>query len=165
MIATLGLPAALRRMARRNSADRALSCRAMSAPETDRIPNGGFGGLIGMQDYAASEDGVLLAKVPVRPELLQPFGLVHGGVYASIAETLASIGTFVAVQADGMHAMGLSNSTSFLRPILSGTIHATARPIHRGRTTWLWDVECADDDGRVCAITRMTIAVRPARPS
>jgi uncharacterized protein (TIGR00369 family) len=135
----------------------------VSAPEPDSVPDGGFGGLIGMRDYAVGDDGALSAKVPVRPELLQPFGLVHGGVFASIAETLASLGTYNGVYADGMHAMGLSNSTSFLRPILAGTIHATARPIHRGRTTWLWDVECADDEGRVCAITRMTIAVRPAR--
>jgi uncharacterized protein (TIGR00369 family) len=88
---------------------------------------------------------------------------VHGGVYAAIAETLASIGTFVGVHEQGMQAMGLSNSTSFLRPVLSGTIHAEAVPIHRGRTTWLWDVTCSDDDGRTCAITRMTIAVRPPR--
>jgi len=128
-------------------------------------PEGGFAGLIGMRDYAAGEDGSLTAAVPVRPELLQPFGLVHGGVYAAVAETLASIGTFVAVQADGMQAMGLSNDTSFLRPVLQGTIHATARPIHRGRTTWLWDVECADDEGRTCALSRVTIAVRPPRGS
>jgi len=126
-------------------------------------PDTGFAGLLGMRDFAAGEDGALSATVPVRPELLQPFGLVHGGVYAAVAETLASIGTFVAVQEQGLHAMGLSNSTSFLRPILDGTIHATARPIHRGRTTWLWDVECADDAGRLCATTRVTIAVRPPR--
>lgn len=139
-----------------------LSFRAVSdAPQM--TPEMGFAGLVGMQDFAKDDDGALRANVPVRPELLQPFGLVHGGVYATIAETLASIGTFVAVQEQGMHAMGLSNSTSFLRPILSGKIHAVARPIHRGRTTWLWDVECSDDDERTCAITRVTIAVRPAR--
>jgi 1,4-dihydroxy-2-naphthoyl-CoA hydrolase len=125
------------------------------------VPDQGFAALIGMQDFAPGDDGALTATVPVRPELLQPFGLVHGGVYAAIAETLASIGTFLGVHEQGMAAMGLSNSTSFLRPILSGTIHADARPLHRGRTTWLWDVTCSDDEGRTCAITRMTIAVRP----
>jgi 1,4-dihydroxy-2-naphthoyl-CoA hydrolase len=116
-----------------------------------------------MRDLAQQDGGVLTASVPVRPELLQPFGLVHGGVFAAIAETLASIGTFVGVHEEGMQAMGLSNSTSFLRPILAGTIHATARPIHRGRTTWLWDVDITDDEDRLCATTRMTIAVRPPR--
>ena len=62
-----------------------------------------------------------------------------------------------------MAAMGLSNNTSFMRPIAAGTIHAFARPLHRGRTTWLWDGECRDDEGRLCATTRMTIAVRAPR--
>ncbi|HMI94744.1 MAG TPA: PaaI family thioesterase [Polyangiales bacterium] len=135
----------------------------MSAPPSPLPPDQGFNGLIGLQDLAQGDDGTVTATVPVRPELLQPFGLVHGGVFASVAETLASFGTFVGVHEQGMHAMGLSNSTSFLRPIVAGTIHATARPFHRGRTTWLWDVEITDDDGRLCATTRMTIAVRPAR--
>lgn len=122
-----------------------------------------FDALIGMRDVSVDDDGSITATVPVRPELKQPFGLVHGGVYASIAESLASMGTFIGVHEQGMHAVGLSNSTSFLRPILDGTIHAVARPFHRGRTTWLWDVEIRDDDDRLCATTRMTIAVREPR--
>jgi len=126
-------------------------------------PDAGFANLIGMENMAQRDDGAVVATVPVRPELLQPFGLVHGGVFAAIAETLASVGTFAGVYEHGMAAMGMSNTTSFLRPLLSGTIHAEARAFHRGRTTWLWDVEMRDDDGRLCATTRMTIAVRPAR--
>jgi 1,4-dihydroxy-2-naphthoyl-CoA hydrolase len=56
--------------------------------------------------------------------------------------------------------MGQSNQTSFLRPIVAGTIHATARRRHRGRTTWVWEVDITDDDGRLCALVRMTVAVR-----
>jgi 1,4-dihydroxy-2-naphthoyl-CoA hydrolase len=82
-------------------------------------------------------------------------------VYAAMAESLASIGTAFAI-APGHTVVGMSNSTSFLRPITSGHVHALARPRHRGRTTWLWDVEISDDDGRLCALTRMTIAVRPS---
>jgi uncharacterized protein (TIGR00369 family) len=83
-------------------------------------------------------------------------------LYATVAETLASVATYAAVQEDGLMAVGQSNYTTFLRPILGGHVHAEARRIHKGRTTWLWDVECRDDDGRLCAITRMTMAVRPA---
>jgi uncharacterized protein (TIGR00369 family) len=97
----------------------------------------------------------------VRDDLRQPFGLVHGGVFATIAETLASFGTAVVVLPEGSAAMGLSNQTSFLRPITDGTIHGRALRRHRGRTTWIWDVEISDDAGRLCALTRMTIAVRP----
>jgi len=87
---------------------------------------------------------------------------VHGGVFASIAESLASRATYEAVAADGLTAQGLSNQTSFLRPVLEGTVHAEARRRHRGRTTWVWEVDITDDDGRLCALVRMTIAVRPA---
>lgn len=101
------------------------------------------------------------ARVPVRDAIKQPMGLVHGGVYASIAESLASLATAHAVHPEGMSAQGLSNQTSFLRPILEGTIHAVARRRHRGRTTWVWEVELSDDADRLCALVRMTIAVRP----
>ena len=66
----------------------------------------------------------------------------------------------MAVQDGGRSAQGLSNQTSFLRPILEGTIHAAARARHRGRTTWVWEVEITDDQERLCALVRMTIAVR-----
>ena len=101
------------------------------------------------------------ARVAVSDKVKQPMGLVHGGVYASIAESLTSLATAQAVHADGMSAQGLSNQTSFLRPILEGTIHAVARRRHKGRTTWVWEVEITDDQERLCALVRMTIAVRP----
>ncbi|EHN12962.1 Uncharacterized protein possibly involved in aromatic compounds catabolism [Patulibacter medicamentivorans] len=93
---------------------------------------------------------------------LQPTGVVHGGVYCSIAEALASFGTNQAVASRGAFALGLSNATSFLRPVAGGRILGSAEPRHRGRTTWVWDVELQDDEGRPCAISRVTIAVRPA---
>ena len=100
------------------------------------------------------------AQVKVRDELLQPAGLVHGGVFASIAESITSIATWAAVHGEGRTAQGLSNQTSFLRPIVGGTIHAVARRRHRGRTTWVWEVDITDDAGRLCALVRMTVAVR-----
>jgi len=127
-------------------------------PPLDRLQ--GFDALYGLEVLEVTED-LVRAQVAVRDELRQPFGLVHGGVLASIAETLASLGTLTVVVAEGNAAMGSSNSTSFLRPIADGTIHARALRRHRGRTTWVWDVEITDDAGRLCTLTRMTIAVRP----
>ena len=118
-----------------------------------------FDALYGLQIQDVSEEAAT-AIVPVTDHVKQPMGLVHGGLYASIAESLASMASALAVAQDGKQAMGLSNATSFLRPITEGTVHATARRIHRGRTTWVWDVEITDDQGRRCALTRMTIAVR-----
>ena len=101
-------------------------------------------------------------RVPVADKVKQPYGLVHGGVYSSLAETLASMATAGAVHEDGMIAVGLSNHTSFMRPITEGYVNAEGRCRHRGRTTWVWEVDFNDDDGRLCAISRVTMAVRPA---
>ena len=134
----------------------------MATPTAEQINAAltGFDRLYGLELVALGEDEVS-ARVPVREELKQPAGLVHGGVYAAVAESLASLATALGVVGEGSTAMGLSNSTSFLRPITEGTVHARATRIHRGRTTWVWDVRFSDDAERTCAVTRMTIAVRP----
>ncbi|MGO9754606.1 MAG: PaaI family thioesterase [Solirubrobacteraceae bacterium] len=126
----------------------------------------GFDALYGLEVTEASPDGIT-ARVPVRDELKQPFGLVHGGLYAAIAEGLASFGTVLGVMADGKVAMGISNHTSFLRPITEGVVHARAVPRHAGRTTWVWEIEIRDDVQRLCALSRVTVAVRdaPAAPA
>jgi uncharacterized protein (TIGR00369 family) len=119
----------------------------------------GFDGLVGLEILELAEDRVA-GRVAVREELKQPAGLIHGGVYAAIAESLASIGTARVVLPQGSSAQGLSNQTSFLRPITDGTIHAVGIRKHRGRTTWVWEIEMSDDQGRLCVLTRMTVAVR-----
>jgi 1,4-dihydroxy-2-naphthoyl-CoA hydrolase len=124
------------------------------------VPTEGFDGLYGLQLLDLSETDVR-ARVVVRDELRQPAGLVHGGVYAAIAEAIASLATAAVVLPEGLVPVGLSNQTSFLRPITEGTIHAVGVRKHRGRTTWVWEVEMSDDAGRLCVLTRMTIAVRP----
>jgi 1,4-dihydroxy-2-naphthoyl-CoA hydrolase len=136
----------------------------MSTVDTEQVIRAmpGFDGLYGLELLACSDTEVR-ARVTVREELKQPAGLIHGGVYASMAEAMASLATALAVRAAGETAMGLSNSTSFLRPITEGVIHAQATRVHRGRTTWVWDVRFSDDADHTCAVTRMTIAVRPPR--
>ena len=103
------------------------------------------------------------ARIAVEPRHLQPNGVVHGGVYASLAESLTSAATYRAVKDNGEVAFGMANNTSFLRIISEGHVNAVARARQRGRTTWVWDVELTDDEGRVCALSRMTVAVRPGR--
>jgi 1,4-dihydroxy-2-naphthoyl-CoA hydrolase len=100
------------------------------------------------------------ARFPVEDRVRQPFGLVHGGAYSALAESLVSAATHFAVAENGSYAVGQSNHTTFLRPVTEGTVHAAARVLHRGRTTWIWDVDFTDDGGRLCAIARVTMAVR-----
>jgi 1,4-dihydroxy-2-naphthoyl-CoA hydrolase len=130
-----------------------------AALPTDRVT---FDSLYGLRVLEQSPD-LMRGEVAVTDKVKQPFGLVHGGVFASMGEALASIGTSLAVRDSGGVAVGMSNHTMFLRPVLAGTVRAEARPRHRGRTTWIWDVEVTDDDGDICALGRVTIAVRAAR--
>ena len=118
-----------------------------------------FEDLLGLEVLDSSDEQVR-ARVPVRDTVKQPMGLVHGGLYAAMAESLATAATQTALGDEGVTAVGLGTSTAFLRPISEGTVHAHARRLHRGRTTWVWDVQLTDDAGRLCATVRMTVAVR-----
>jgi 1,4-dihydroxy-2-naphthoyl-CoA hydrolase len=121
----------------------------------------GFAGFAGVEWLGIDEDEAR-ARIAVSEHHKQPYGLVHGGVYTTLAESVSSAAT--ATLAGGeMAALGMSNDTTFLRPITDGHINAVARRRHGGRTTWIWDVEMTDDEGRLCALSRMTIAVRPRR--
>ena len=104
-----------------------------------------------------------VGTVEVTNAVRQRFGLVHGGTYAAFAEMLASEATVADVYPQGLIAVGLSNDTKFLRPVSSGLITATATRLHRGRTTWVWDISFTDDQGRICAVSRVTMAVRERR--
>ena len=105
------------------------------------------------------------ARLAIDERHLQPLGVVHGGVYAALAESLASHATAAAVMSDGYVALGMSNLTSFFRPVSGGVISATATRLHRGRTTWVWDVSFTESEGGpLCATSRVTVAVRPAEP-
>jgi 1,4-dihydroxy-2-naphthoyl-CoA hydrolase len=121
-----------------------------------------YDSLIGGELISTDPDAARL-RLPVREELLQPFGIVHGGAFSSVIEGLCSVATFLAVYEDGMVAMGQSINVSFLRPISGGTANLEARARHRGRSTWVWECEIRDDDGKLCVLGQMTIAVR-ARP-
>jgi len=138
------------------------SLRAVTDPPVNYLPpERTLDGALGIEIIEANPERAL-GRVEVTDRVRQPYGIVHGGAYAALAETLVSATTALAVMNDGMIAMGQSNHTSFLRPCSQGTVHAEARAKHRGRTSWVWEVECTDDDGRLLAIVRVTMAVRPA---
>lgn len=80
-----------------------------------------------------------------------PFGVVHGGVYASVVETVASVGATRAVLDEGMYAVGLHNSTDFLRPATEGHLHVVGTALQQGRTQQLWLVTVARPDGKQVA--------------
>jgi len=119
-----------------------------------------FDELLGTEWLSDDPDGARV-RVEVRDELRQPAGLLHGGVISSLVESICSRATFLAVREGGMLAMGQSISVSFLRPLTDGVAEVDARARHRGRSSWVWEAEVRDGEGRLAALAQMTIAVRP----
>lgn len=115
-------------------------------------------GILGFEILDTGSDHAS-ARFEVQNKHRQPFGIVHGGVYAALAEGLASLATYMQVLEDGKIAVGSSNFTSFLRPVSHGVVTAEARALHSGRTTWVWEVEFTNAAGKRCAISRVTLAV------
>jgi 1,4-dihydroxy-2-naphthoyl-CoA hydrolase len=116
--------------------------------------------VLGFEMLESSPEGCR-ARFAAEKRVQQPMGLVHGGAFAALAESMVSLTTHLAVQEDGNFAVGQSNYTTFLRPVTSGHVTAAGKPLHRGRTSWVWDVEFTDDEDRLCATTRVILAVRP----
>ncbi|CAA0106789.1 Putative esterase [Mycolicibacterium vanbaalenii] len=111
----------------------------------------GFDRLLGLTYLDMTPDGGR-AQLQISDELLQPHGIVHGGVYCSIVESLASVSASVWLAANGGgRVVGVNNNTDFLRAVGSGTVTASSTPIHRGRRQQLWLIAITDADDRLLA--------------
>jgi uncharacterized protein (TIGR00369 family) len=137
----------------------------MIRPMIRVAPEDAFDATIGFVVDESGEVGHCEGRLAVTPKVCQPMGIIHGGVYAAMAETLASMGTARGVLPLGKVPLGMANNTSFLRPVSEGHVHAVADAIHRGRTSWVWNIEMRDSEGRLCASSRVTIAVRDEGPN
>ena len=123
----------------------------------------GFDAAIGLRFVSASREE-LVAELVIGPQHHQPYGLVHGGVYASIVETMGSVGTAIYAIPEGRQAVGLENSTSFLRAARGGTLTCRAVPLFTGRRTHTWNVTITREDGKAVAVGRLrTMIVDPSQ--
>jgi len=125
------------------------------------LPDSPFDGLLGTEWISNDPDNAV-ARLPMKDEHRQPMGIMHGGVMASLVESLCSMATATAVVPDNRIAMGQSISVNLLRPVSSGGIQVEAEAVHRGRMTWVWRATIKDFEGRVCAMAQMTMAIRDA---
>ncbi|WP_119726712.1 PaaI family thioesterase [Thermomonospora amylolytica] len=116
----------------------------------------GFDTTIGL-DYTELTADRVVATCKITPELQQPYGIVHGGVYCTLVESTASVGAALWL-GDRGNVVGVSNHTNFLRAKREGTVTATATPVHRGRTQQLWQVVITDEDGRDIARGEVRLA-------
>ena len=123
-------------------------------------PERTFEGFLGL-DWLELTEQLAHVRFEVRENLKQPLGLLHGGIYSSVAETIASVATVVAVWKDGFTASGMSNSASFLRPVTGGTVDAICRRRSREHDRWIWSTDFLNERRGLCALVDVTIAVRP----
>ena len=112
--------------------------------------------------YTVATSDEVACEFEVSDQHMQPFGLVHGGVHCGVIETITSIGATLHVRARGQEAVGLENTTSFIRAVSSGRMYAVARPIARGRTNQLWEAWIRDDRQRLVAQGRVRLQNVPA---
>jgi len=125
------------------------------------LPPSPFDLLIKTEFLSYDPDGAR-ARIRMGDEHRQPMAIMHGGVMASLIESLCSAATARAVVPDNRIAMGQHISVNFLRPVSKGGVEVEAYTVHRGRMTWVWRAMVRDDEGRDCAAAQMTIAVRDA---
>ena len=121
-----------------------------------------FDKLLSLRFEQATGDRVV-AVVPVTPDLQQHYGIVHGGVYASMVETTASVGAAIWL-GDRGRTVGIANSTDFLRAVRQGELRAEATPVNRGRSTQLWEVTVSDERARPVARGRVRLMNLGADP-
>jgi 1,4-dihydroxy-2-naphthoyl-CoA hydrolase len=136
-------------------------------PDTVIPPNftAPFDNELGLRFTELSPDGAR-AQLEVKPKLLQSMGLVHGGVYCSMIESMASVAAFTWLATrGGGNVVGVNNNTDFLRSINSGMVYGAAEPIHRGRLQQLWLVTITDSTDRMVARGQVRLQNLEAQPS
>lgn len=116
-------------------------------------------GVLGIETVEAGPDRVVM-RVPVTERVHQPYGILHGGVSALLAESAASYGGALAAP-PGHHVVGIELNASHLRPMREGVLTAVATPIRTGKTVQVWDIQLSDGSGRAICRARCTLAVVP----
>ena len=101
----------------------------------------------------------VVCKMPVGPKTIQPLGLLHGGASVALAETAASIGAAVNINPETHFTAGLEINANHIRGKRDGEVTATATPLHKGRTTMVWDIKITDEENKLICVSRCTMAV------
>ena len=110
-------------------------------------------------EFIEAGDDYLSARMPVDARTHQPAGMLHGGASVALAETLASWGATFTVDRQKNHCVGLEINANHVRAVSSGWVTGTARPLHMGRTTQIWEVRIVDEQNRLVCVSRVTMAV------
>jgi 1,4-dihydroxy-2-naphthoyl-CoA hydrolase len=134
--------------------------------DLDRINEWSGNTLVGHLGIRVTEIGedFLRGTMPVDARTHQPFGLLHGGASVALAESLGSFGANLTLDGDAEMAVGLDINANHVRAVTSGLVTGTARVLHRGRTTQVWEIRIEDESKRLVCISRLTMAIVPRQP-
>lgn len=125
-----------------------------------RVARGTLDETLGIEITGFTADSIS-GTLPVDARTKQPFGLLHGGASVALAETLGSLGCFLTLPVDGSRGVGLEINANHLRAVREGIVTGTARPLHLGRATQVWEIRIVDGEGRLSCISRLTMAIVP----
>lgn len=114
--------------------------------------------LLGIE-FTEIGDDYLKGRMPVDKRTLQPYGIMHGGASCALAETLGSIAANFCVDTTKEYCVGLDINTSHIRKVKSGFVYGTAKPIHIGKMTQVWEVRIVDEEDHLVSLTRLTLVV------
>lgn len=119
---------------------------------------GTLAGLIGIE-FTEIGDDYIRARMPVDARTHQPFGILHGGASAALAETLGSMAGAFCADAEAKRVVGLELNCNHVRPVREGFVYGTARPLHLGGSTQIWDIRIRNGEDKLVAVARLTLAV------
>ncbi|MBM7564767.1 hotdog fold thioesterase [Paenibacillus sacheonensis] len=117
-------------------------------------------GALGMRIIECTPERVV-ATMPIGPASRQYFGVLHGGASVALAETVASVGTYDLIDKDKQMAVGMEINANHIRPKRDGVVTAVGTPLHKGRTTMVWDIKISDEEGKLVCVSRCTVGIIP----
>ena len=134
-----------------------------TTPSVDALNATRAGTMLATIDIVLTEigDDFVRATMPVDARTHQPYGLLHGGASVALAETLGSIGSMLCCDPETERAVGIDINANHVRAVTTGRVTGTARPLHIGRSTHVWEIRIEDEAGKLVCISRLTTAVVP----
>lgn len=112
-------------------------------------------------EFCEIGDDYLMAKMPVDHRTVQPLGVVNGGAYCALAETVGSMAANLCVNREKFAAVGLDINANHVKGARHGFVYGTAKPFHIGKSTQVWEIKITDQHNNLCCISRLTMAIIP----
>ena len=110
-------------------------------------------------EFVEIGDDYLKAQMPVDHRTVQPYGMLHGGASAPLAESLGSLAGYLCIDGNAKRVVGLDINANHLRPVTSGFVYGVARPVHLGNSTQVWEIRITNEQDKLVCIARLTLAV------